>query len=319
MSGTEGVSVALGTDSLLRTELVALAVRAEELGFRGVWLTEATGRDVFGVLTEIAVRTERIELGTGIVNVFGRSAATLAQSAAGLSEALGGRPLNLGLGTSGRALVEGFHDVPFDRPVTRLATYIRTLRALLAGDRLRSGFRLAVAPNGPVHLLVAGLTPASRRVAAEAGGWLPIWLDELDPALADPPAPRIAAFHYTAVDTDPAVARDAVRNSAAWYIAANGSAYANLFRRNGFDDEVDLVTARWVERDRAGARAAVSDDLIDRTALAGTAAGVVDGLARRRSLGIDEPVLRFVDGAGAEQIAGMMRALVVQAGREPDR
>jgi alkanesulfonate monooxygenase SsuD/methylene tetrahydromethanopterin reductase-like flavin-dependent oxidoreductase (luciferase family) len=313
VSALDGVSIGLGTDSLPRPDLVRLAVLAEELGFRGVWLTEATGRDVFGVLTEIAVRTERVELGTGIVNVFGRSAATLAQAAAGLSETLAGRPLNLGLGTSGRVLVEGFHGVPFDRPVSRLAETARTVRALLDGERVGPGFRLATTPPGPVRLLVAGLTPASRRVAAEVGGWLPIWLDERE-LPADPPGARVAAYHYTAVDPDPAVARDAVRGSAAWYIAANGTAYANLFRRNGFAAEVEAVTTRWAARDRAGARAAVTDEILDRTALAGTAADVVAGLARRRALGVDEPILRVVDGVEAEGVAAMMRALASTGG-----
>ena len=308
-----GVGVGLGTDSMSRADLVALGRLVEELGFRGLWLTEATGRDVFGVLTEIAVRTERIELGTGIVNVFGRSAATLAQAAAGLSETLDGRTLNLGLGTSGKALVEGFHDVPFARPVARLRSCVRTVRAALAGETVGTGFRLATTPAGPVHLLVAGLIPESRRVAAEAGRWLPIWLDERELESGELAAPRVAAYHYTAVDADPVAARDAVRRSAAWYLAANGTAYANLFRRNGFADEVDAVVGLWNAGDRSGARAAVTDEILARTALAGTAADVLDGVRRRRSLGVDEPILRFVDGLSAGRIADMLRALAAAA------
>ena len=307
--------VALGTDSLTRDDLVRVARHAEEAGFAGLWLTEAMGRDVFGVLTQIALGTDRLSLGTGIVNVFGRSPAALAQSAAGLSEAAGGRPVHLGIGTSGRALVEGFHGIAFTRPVTRLRDYVRLIRSALDTGSLEAdtetvrpgGFRLLTRPPGPVEVFVAALTPASLKVAAEADGWLPIWLDERE--IADAPTARVAAYYYTSVSAERSAAYDDVRRSAAWYLAANGTAYANLFRRRGYDREVDQVVDLWRAKDREGARRAVPDAVLERTAMAGTPAEVRTRLQAVLDAGVTDPVLRFPDELGADRIVTMLSAL----------
>lgn len=317
------IHIALGTDSMAREDLVRIARLADDAGFRGLWLTEALGRDAFGVLTQIAPATERLELGTGIVNVFGRSPATLAQSAAGLSEAAGGRRVNLGIGTSGRALVEGFHAVPFERPVARLRDYVRIVRSALdTGDLDRETvgdtatvhphtFRLATRPAGQVDVFVAALTPASQEVAAEADGWLPIWFDEREIAGSPAGHGRIAAYYYASVDRDePDAARDDVRRSAAWYLAANGTAYANLFRRRGYADEVDRVVELWRAKDRAAARAAVPDEIVHRTGMAGTPTEVRARLLGVLDAGVTDPVLRFPDDLDAGRIEGMLTALV---------
>lgn len=303
------VHVALGTDSMSREDLVRIARCADDAGFRGLWLTEALGRDSFGMLTQIALATQRLELGTGIVNVFGRSPATLAQSAAGLSEVAGGRRVNLGIGTSGRALVEGFHAVPFERPVARLRDYVRVLRSALDTGDLH-GFPLAVRPAGPVEVFVAALTPASQEVAAEADGWLPLWLDEREIAASPAGRGRIAAYYYTAVDEDdPRAARDVVRRSAAWYLAANGTAYANLFRRRDHAEDVDRVVELWRAGDRAGARAAVPDEIIARTAMAGTPAEVRAHLRRVLDAGVTDPVLRLPDDVAPDRLLAMLTTL----------
>lgn len=316
------IHIGLGTDAMPRQDLVRVARKADELGFRGVWLTEALGRDVFGVLTEIALATERLELATGIVNVYGRSPATLAQTASGMSEVAGGRGVHLGIGTSGRALVEDFHGVPFDRPVSRLRDYVRELRSALGGEAPESGttvvrprsLPLQTHPLGPVDVFVAALTPASQRVAAEADGWLPIWLDERELTVSPAAGGRVAAYYYTCIDPDrPDSARDIVRRSAAWYIAANGTAYANLFRRRGFIVEVDEIVERWQAGDRRGARAAVPDEIINRTSLAGTPAGVLDRLCGLLESGVTDPVLRFPDDVDADRAVEMLTQLAARA------
>src|SRR4029078_11473014 len=118
------VQVALST-SYDRAAVVDLAVAVERLGYGGLWLTWAVGRDAFSLLTEIALKTSRIELGTGIVNHYSRRPVALAQAAAPLGEVLDGRTFNLGLGASSRAVIEGFHGLPFDRPSTRRAETIQ--------------------------------------------------------------------------------------------------------------------------------------------------------------------------------------------------
>jgi alkanesulfonate monooxygenase SsuD/methylene tetrahydromethanopterin reductase-like flavin-dependent oxidoreductase (luciferase family) len=110
-----------------REVIVHVAVRAEELGYDLVAVAEAWGHDVSVLLSEIALRTSRIRIGTGVVNVWGRSAATIAMMATSLDELSGGRFV-LGLGAGTAQLAEGLHDVAFDKPVERLGRVTRQVR-----------------------------------------------------------------------------------------------------------------------------------------------------------------------------------------------
>src|SRR5256714_14755128 len=116
--------------SLAFPEAVELAQHAENLGFESVWMPEAYGTDAVSVLGALAARTERIRLGTGIVNVFSRTPALLAQTAATLDLISGGRFI-LGLGTSGHQVISGWHGVPFQRPVLRMAEANAIVRPVL--------------------------------------------------------------------------------------------------------------------------------------------------------------------------------------------
>ena len=132
---------------------------ADELGYDSFWLPEAWGYEIFSLLTEVAVRTKRIKVGTGIVNVFSRSPGLLAMSAATLDEVSEGRFV-LGIGTSGKKVIEGFHGRPFSKPLTQLRDVIRVTRTLLAGESLHeAGAKLA--DYRPFSL---AMTPTRRRI-----------------------------------------------------------------------------------------------------------------------------------------------------------
>src|SRR5215510_11679338 len=118
-----------------RKAVLRAAQVAEELGYDSVWIPEAWAYEQFQLLTEIALATTRIKVATGIANVFSRSAGLLAMSAATLDEISEGRVI-LGLGTSGTVVVENFHGVPYDKPLTRLRETVGILRALWRGERL---------------------------------------------------------------------------------------------------------------------------------------------------------------------------------------
>src|SRR5260370_34304915 len=105
--------------SLSFPEAVDLAQRAEALDYESVWMPEAYGTDAVSILGALAARTERIQLGTGIVNVFSRTPALLAQTAATLDSISGGRFI-LGLGTSGHQVVAGWPRVAFEQPLLRI-------------------------------------------------------------------------------------------------------------------------------------------------------------------------------------------------------
>ena len=121
-----------GYDRKLYLRAVQLA---EDLGYDSFWVPETWGYNVFPLITEMAKVTKRIKLATGIVNVFSRSPGLLAMSAYTMNEISDGRFI-LGVGTSGPKVVEGFHGVPFKRPLSQTRDVLKIVRGLLRGESL---------------------------------------------------------------------------------------------------------------------------------------------------------------------------------------
>lgn len=140
-----------------REVLVRAAGLADELGYEVFSVAEGWGLDASALLAEIATRTRRITLVAGVLSVWGRSAGTIAMTAATLHQICGGRFV-LGLGASTRQLVEGFHGVGYARPVDRLREVTVDVRALLRGERIRHGLRLGqpAVPELPIWLAATG-------------------------------------------------------------------------------------------------------------------------------------------------------------------
>ncbi len=115
---------------------IDLAVRLEDVGLDAVWVAEAWGYDAPSLMGFLAARTRRLLIGAGVLPVHTRSPALIAQTAAGVDALSGGRCI-LGLGTSGPQVVEGFHGVPFDRPLARLQETIDICRAVWRRESLR--------------------------------------------------------------------------------------------------------------------------------------------------------------------------------------
>src|ERR1051326_1645533 len=114
---------------------VERAVRLEEIGVDVVWVAEAYGFDAVSRLGYLAARTRRMQLGSAILNIYSRTPALLAQTAAGLDEISGGRAI-LGIGASGPQVIEGFHGVAYDRPVQRTREIIEICRMVWRRDIL---------------------------------------------------------------------------------------------------------------------------------------------------------------------------------------
>ena len=178
------IGIALGTvHDRPFAEVAAFARTAEECGYEAMFVPEAWGRDAFVTLGALARVTERIGLGTGIVNVYSRTPALLAMAAVTLDEISGGRAI-LGLGTSGQRVVEGWHGVPMARPLRRLRETTEAVRAIVGGSRrgysgetisVAPGFAITLArPRERIPIYHASLTPRAIKQCAEvADGWLP--------------------------------------------------------------------------------------------------------------------------------------------------
>ena len=240
-----------------RDVIVRAAVLAEELGYEVFSVPEGWGLDSIPVLTEIALRTRRIHIVSGVLSVWGRSPATLAMTAATLHGISGGRFI-LGLGASTRALAEGFHDIPFVHVADRLRRTVARIRALLAGKApdLASvpsarPVRLGVASTPDVPIWLAALGDRSVQVVAElADGWLPLyvererlhsWGGKLRSERADPLT--IAAGPLAVAGDDPVAARQVAASLTAWYVAGMGDVYSRSLSKNGYAAEVAAVRA----------------------------------------------------------------------------
>src|SRR6185369_6160014 len=166
-----------------RKAVLRFAQLAEDLGYESIWVPEAWAYEQFQLLAEIALATKRIKVATGIVNVFSRSPGLLAMSAATLDEIWEGRVI-LGLGTSGKIVVENFHGIPYEKPLTRLRETIGILRALWRGERLEPEmstlfaprhFKLEMTPRrADIPIYVASLQEKAIRDVGRVGdGWIP--------------------------------------------------------------------------------------------------------------------------------------------------
>jgi len=240
-----------------------VADRAEELGYDAFFLAEGWGHDAGVLLAEVAGRTRRITLGTGIINVWGRTAGSIAMLAASLAEVSGGRFV-LGLGAGSPPLAEGLHDVAFTAPVERLGAVTRQVRRLLAGERLEPSaerstrpLRLAVVPEAGVPLYLAALGPSAVQLVGELGdAWCPFLLplsgldagiELLEKGLARGAAgrslPTIAPCIPTAVSADPSQALEVASWWVAFYLVSMGPLYRKTLHRLGHGQAVDDVLA----------------------------------------------------------------------------
>jgi alkanesulfonate monooxygenase SsuD/methylene tetrahydromethanopterin reductase-like flavin-dependent oxidoreductase (luciferase family) len=246
-----------------RDVIVRAAMLADELGYEIFAVPEGWGLDSTPVLAEIALRTARIQVASGVLSVWGRTPATLAMTAATLRQMCEGRYV-LGLGASTSALAEGFHDTPFEHPAGKLRDTVTKVRALLGGlpaplHRVPAArpLRLGQPPASEVPIWVAALGRHTTRVAAELGdGWipalvardrLPAWAAQLsrlrETAVPHAQALTVAAGPVTAVDENADAARDIVAACIVWYLGAMGDVYSRSVSGQGYATEVRAILA----------------------------------------------------------------------------
>jgi len=326
------------TDDHPRQAVLSFVQAADRLGYETVWVAEAYGWDAFTVLTDIACHTERIRVATGIVNVFSRSPALLAQSAASLDHISGGRFV-LGLGTSGHQVIEGWHGVPFARGVRRMRETMDVVRLVLRRDRLAyegevfqmgMGLRLITHPvRERIPIYLATLTPSGVALAGElADGWLPVFFSPrhyesvLRPELERGAARSgrrldelaICVSQPVIVTDDVAAGRDAVRPHLALYLGGMGSRernyYNQLFRRYGFEEEARRVQDLYLARRREEAMAALTTEMIDLVTIIGSVEECRRRLAALEAAGVDEVAIGVqVPGGGPAEVLQALEGL----------
>jgi F420-dependent oxidoreductase-like protein len=302
-------------------------------------MAEAWERESFGLLAELAVRTRSIGLGTGIINVFSRSPALIAMSAATLDEMSGGR-FRLGLGTSGARVVEDFHGLEYGKPLTRLREAVEIIRALLAGERVDfkgecfevSRFKLGFKPlRDRVPIYIAALAPKSLRQLGEiADGWLPtLWprrrlnegISEIragaESAGRNASEIDIAPFTNVVVSDDLGSARAAARLPIAYYAGGMGDYYRAMLARQGFADEADRIRQLWQRGRPKDAIRAVTDFMVDEIAICGPERNCIEQIDEMYSTGATLPIVPIpVEGRTAEKCRLIESFMAYDAGTE---
>ncbi len=310
------------------SDQLALVRDGEAMGYESVWLGESWGRESFTTLAWLAAQTSTIKLGIGIANVYSRTPALLAQTAATLDLLSEGR-LILGLGTSGRAVVEDWHGVPFTHGAQRLREYAEIIRLALRGERVDyegqvfrlKRFRLAMTPIRPwIPIYFASITPAGLRATGEAAdGWLPTWLSAtyLHKCLAmvrdagaakgrPPQAIDVAAQLHTGVGP-PEQMRSMARRHLARYVGGMGVYYYRAVSAAGFAADADATRDAYQRGDRSGET--LSDAAIDALSVAGSPDWCRERVAEYRKAGTDMPVINFLHGLSVPQMRDTLAAL----------
>jgi len=320
----------MGSETLPGPLLIEMAKRAESLGYEALWVGETWGRDAIAVLTRLAHHTSRVKLGSSVISIFARTPGMLAQGIATLDEISEGRAI-LGLGPSSRNLVEGWHGVPFDRPIARTRELIPLLRLILSGERVdfegefyrMQGLKLAFKPvRREIPIYLAALSPRHLELTGElADGWLPTFfapsrLDQLGGYIErgaarggrDTSAVTYAPWMLCCVSKDPEHARELARQHIAFFVAAYGDAYKKLVRRYGFEEEVEHLIKLW-KTDRKRLTSGVSDALLDALAITGTADQCRERFALLHEAGIELPAVQTPAEAPIEVVMETLEAL----------
>jgi alkanesulfonate monooxygenase SsuD/methylene tetrahydromethanopterin reductase-like flavin-dependent oxidoreductase (luciferase family) len=310
-----------------REQFLALATLGDQLGYDAMLLPETWAYDVTIVLAEAALKTQRLKVGSAILGVWNRTAATLAMGAATLASLSRGRFI-LGLGASTPQLVEGLHDVPFGAPLARIRQIVTQVRALLRGERVplaiateARALRLNV-PAVEVPICLAAIGDASVRLAGEvADGWMPFlyplrMLEQGRARLQEGAAraqraslPAIYPMIPAAVDDDPAKARASAAWFLAFYLTSMGTFYRDTLIRFGFDKQVAAVIAANTPK-FAAAVPPEADVLLDELIVYGTPSQARDRLARWYEAGAAMPGLMFRANLTAEETRHSLEAFV---------
>lgn len=304
-------------------DVMPLVLEAERLGFDSVWSAEAYGSDAVSTIAWAAAQTQRMHVGTAIMQIAARTPAATAMTAITMDHLTGGR-FRLGLGMSGPQVVEGWHGVPYGRPLARTREYVEIVRSILrrdapvefsgdyysvpveGGTGLGKPLKTIVHPLRPdLPIYLAAIGPKNVRLAAEiADGWLPtlysplraeLFRASLDAGFAlggvDPGGFDVAALCTVVVGDDVQACRDSVKPYLALYVGGMGAKgrnfYNDLVGRYGFEEAAARIQDLYLEGRKGEAAGAVPDEMVDELALVGPPERIRDGLDAWRESGVN--------------------------------
>jgi F420-dependent oxidoreductase-like protein len=329
---------------------IDLVRQAEAAGFDSVWVAEAYGSDAVSIAAWVLAQTTRIKVGTAIMQLPARTPANAAMTAMTLAQLSGNRFL-IGLGASGPQVVEGWHGVPYAKPVTRMREYIQIMRRIMNregpvefdGEIYQLPYRgpgatglgkplksiLEATPGIPIYC--ASFTPAGLAAAAEvADGVFPIWIspekvDQIDRHLVDGLAKRtdgvtrdrfdVAPTVTVVVGDDLAACRRPVKEMMALYIGGMGAREKNFYNRYtremGYEEEAIRIQDLFLGGQKEEAVQAVPDALVDEVALVGPLGRIRERAAAWRALGAAGQVGTMILGMRQPEHVGAIAEILL--------
>ena len=281
-------------------------------------------------LAQLGAVTSRIRIGTSIVPIFARTPSNLAMTALNMDVMTEGR-FFLGLGASGRLVIEDFHGEEFRKPLTRMREYIAIIRKAMRGERLdhdgeffqTQRFRIRFKPyrdNLPIY--IASLSPPSLRMtvswrtAGFPSSWPPrVWARRF-PQFRRAPSPPAVSLDDIAISPQVSVyvtddipaARDRERPHIAFYIGGMGVFYHQYMHRIGFGEESDMIREAYLSRDRDRAASLVTDEMVDEMTIIGDPDQCRDQMQKYFEAGVDE-IRLVLNEPDAESYVRTMKAL----------
>ena len=268
--------------------------RAEAAGYTDLWSGETSGPDGFTPLALAACETDRARLGTGVVGVFTRGPALLAQQAASLSDMSGGR-FALGIGSSSDRIVEGWNQMTLERPLAKVSETIDFMRTAFAGERGPGGFKLEQPPAEPIPIIVAALRGRMLRLAVEKGdgaftNFLPLGgLPQVAEGIRGAPEGFELLCRFFCLAGEHEQVEPLARFMFASYVSV--PFYERFFRWLGYGDDIDEMVSAWNAKDRERATAAAPWELISDTFIFGTPDEMRERLNAYVEGGITLPVI----------------------------
>ncbi|HEV7563355.1 MAG TPA: LLM class F420-dependent oxidoreductase [Solirubrobacterales bacterium] len=284
--------------------------RAEAAGYTDLWSGETNGPDGFTPLALSAAWTERVRLGTGIVGVFQRGPALLAQEAAALADASRGRFV-LGIGSSSDRIVEGWNGIPFERPLTKVRETVEFLQAALAGERTSTGFKLETAPAQRVPIVLAALRGKMLELAMERTdgaftNFLPLaGLPKVTAQLEGAPDGFELLCRFFCIPGDRDQVEPLARFMFSSYITV--PVYEKFYRWLGYGEQIEPMVAAWKSGDRQAAAAAAPWEAIEETFIFGTPEQMKERIGSFVAGGITLPILTMI--TPPENVGEMIEAL----------
>ena len=307
-------------------------VALEKAGLDTVWVAEAYGFDSPTLMGYLAAKTETVEIGSAILNVYSRTPALIAQTAAGLDNVSGGRAI-LGLGASGPQVIEGWHGLPYDKPLGRTREVVDIVRRALRRETLRHDgiftlplppdqgtglgkpLKMLTKPERPaVPIYVAALGEKNVQGTAEyADGWLPflfapekahdVWGEALAAGRARRSADlgplEISAGGMVAVGDDVKGLLDLARPMAALYIGGMGARGKNFYNtlvcRYGYEKEAAQIQELYLGGNKRDAEALVPLELLEMCNLVGPESYVKERIAAFAEAGVTNLQVTPVD------------------------